>query len=704
MTEQYKANQFLKSSHWTSDLVSTRALDTNSDSIIENYEQFYATEMDIINRVNNTKLRIKKDLNYMANYPLNPDSDITDHRPFLPGLYADTPTGYKNSAESLYQPDKSAGIDSKGLVSGALSMAGIGGVMNIFNQDISQNLGAYYSMSNELPGLDDNGKPAFYISKENSILTGDYCLSKTDIERTTILVPDVSLIQKGDLLVNYMADNELHLGVIVDFPWAKDSDKKPGYGEDLGTIWDEIYVVSVRKGFQTVVLGTWGNGGNIFSGFSENPETYQIRRLVKQQSANLSRGAKKEDWDVTGFIPKRIYTNYPAPNTYPIGHARTNVYYPYVENLTPQGAYDTLNNVNHDVEYHRARIGVLDRIRNGAFSYEKKQNKTDSENEKWGPVSENLFYWDYLPPTSFENKWAQSPFGPDEKMDVVGITGWRDLGWRKFEGYKDAIHPEKDIEAQLIDYHTAIDITYPNSSESFLHPLYAPEDGIFYIFGNENSTILQVNKEENDEADKLLMNDYRDSSAGFITVFISNKKNTQDTTKSRVYLFTHCGPPHAGQNTVYDPPKPDADFASTLQLFKDRFESEYPGVPYPDSYDKAIPVKTGQWIGLLGQRGAAISVHSHLEVFEYFEKDEAFLDSWNPKKKDAQGNWIPDGIQFNAFGKWKRINPLTLFRKKDYNSIPDYHDNVQNLRDLSDFSQEEMDKVFRTWDNRIDKE
>ena len=41
--------------------------------------------------------------------------------------------------------------------------------------------------------------------------------------------------------------------------------------------WNDVVVVSVRRGFRMVTLGTWGNPAGSFGGFTAEPEAYHIR-------------------------------------------------------------------------------------------------------------------------------------------------------------------------------------------------------------------------------------------------------------------------------------------------------------------------------------------------------------------------------------------------------------------------------------------
>jgi hypothetical protein len=78
---------------------------------------------------------------------------------------------------------------------------------------------------------------------------------------------------------------------------------------------------------------------------------------------------------------------------------------------------------------------------------------------------------------------------------------------------------------------------------------------------------------------------------------------------------------------------------------KDEFSKHYTNIAFPevvadsDPSGKAIPVKAGDWIGLMSSRGVGTGKHVHLEVFEWF-----------PEKRDAPG------VKY-----WERINPRTVF-------------------------------------------
>jgi len=161
-------------------------------------------------------------------------------KPFLPGLIAPNRDGYVANLSSLYQPDKMAGVDSTGLLMGALAMAGKQNILDAFNRKKVLNAIDYYAMKNSnLPsgrtsiplGLDIYGKPEFYAANSHQMLTGMYRFTRADLERCTVIVPDLSLIQQGDLLVNFDVEGEVHLGIVVGLTWAS----PPNYGENIRT-------------------------------------------------------------------------------------------------------------------------------------------------------------------------------------------------------------------------------------------------------------------------------------------------------------------------------------------------------------------------------------------------------------------------------------------------------------------------------------
>jgi hypothetical protein len=159
-------------------------------------------------------------------------------------------------------------------------------------------------------GLDETGLPCYYtVGGAESFLSGGYRFTKSDLERMSVLIPDVSLIRPGDLLVRQAvsetrsygdaadsaANGEPHVGIVVALDW----ETAPGYGCGGNPVpWmQRVYVVSVRRGFRMASLGRWANPEGMFGGFTTCPEAYQIRRLVKRVTTSTAPD-KADAWEL----------------------------------------------------------------------------------------------------------------------------------------------------------------------------------------------------------------------------------------------------------------------------------------------------------------------------------------------------------------------------------------------------------------------
>ncbi|MBN2536638.1 MAG: discoidin domain-containing protein, partial [Spirochaetales bacterium] len=305
----------------------TLAIDSNN---ILNYEFSYVNEAHILNEFIKSiyfdENKIYKDFTIdigkdLAKLP-KIDNDII--KPYLPGVYLTSKKGYYDTEDSPIHIDKVAGVDSIGMVSGILSMLDINtypegnpdkGIVNLFNKDMGDEIDTYYKMqAANKKGLDANGKPAFYIynkNKDGSYLQGEYRLKISDIEKCTVIVPEIKKVQEGDLLVKYDEKGEPHIGIVVAKLWE---DTTPSTVEEM---MNNILVLSIRKGFRMALLGTWGNGSNMFGGFTETPELYHIRRFVTMKKYTDTY-VDDEDWEVVKqyvdtldcdiFLPPDPYT------------------------------------------------------------------------------------------------------------------------------------------------------------------------------------------------------------------------------------------------------------------------------------------------------------------------------------------------------------------------------------------------------------
>ena len=124
---------------------------------------------------------------YGANYPdaidSMPEYDSGDKsgdkiKSFLPGLYMNTNKGYAGGGNSLYTPDKTAGVDAAGLLLGSLAMSETPlTILNALNENVTEELDGYYKMEGKVPDLDEKGLPAYYVAGNvKSYLEGNYRL------------------------------------------------------------------------------------------------------------------------------------------------------------------------------------------------------------------------------------------------------------------------------------------------------------------------------------------------------------------------------------------------------------------------------------------------------------------------------------------------------------------------------------------------
>lgn len=256
------------------------------------YKNGYIDEIDIFKTALNDLLRLDSDFTYMdynmSELPKNSEGMVI--KPFLPGLYLNTEKGYAETHESPYYPDKTAGVDSIGMLMGIVSMneSIIRDIklMSIFNTDVGEEVNKYYHMDSTIPGVDTKKKPIFYANEVNSIVKGNYRFTKSDFEKSTIIVPDFEEVRAGDLVINLDVDKEPHIGIIVLIG-------TPEQGEDPR---NKIYVVSIRRGFRMTLLGTWGNPNGMFGGFTTEPDKYHVRRLLKLNGSQ-NKYDEEQKWD-----------------------------------------------------------------------------------------------------------------------------------------------------------------------------------------------------------------------------------------------------------------------------------------------------------------------------------------------------------------------------------------------------------------------
>jgi hypothetical protein len=226
-----------------------------------------------------------------------------DPKPFWPGADQGSDYSYLGAA----------GVGNHELILGSLSMTGLrNALLGADNSSLALNMGWYASMLGDyydlpLPDpvpqyLDGDGLPIFPNTQTQNTAE-PLGLSRADIERSTVIVPEVAAIQPGDLLVRYphaqleATAPEPELAMVVGLGW--EGGAGPAAGADIRDWWDQIYVVTATPITRTVVLGTWGNGENVLSSVTSSPGEYHVRRLLVGSTPPYGPGSTDVDqWDL----------------------------------------------------------------------------------------------------------------------------------------------------------------------------------------------------------------------------------------------------------------------------------------------------------------------------------------------------------------------------------------------------------------------
>ena len=248
-------------------------------------------------------------------------------KPFLPGgAWRYLKSGMENQQPGPFNTDKIAGVDSVGLLSGSLAMAGYSveterlaeRVKSLDDEAPADKLQAYYhmqkpgSLQTPIAGLDYNGKPIFYAlpGSSRSLLSGGYRFRRTDLERATVLVPDVADMRAGDLLIGDNLEEGFRLGIVVGF--LEDPPTQVGTNPDQ--FMTKVLVLSVDRDARRVYLSRWAGGK-----FSATPKAFQVRRLLRLKPSEGSVGAGYSDdsWELVDTATTKLSVSiaYEAENT-----------------------------------------------------------------------------------------------------------------------------------------------------------------------------------------------------------------------------------------------------------------------------------------------------------------------------------------------------------------------------------------------------
>ncbi len=584
----------------------------------------------------------KNGISYESGYAGRDDLPAeSPFKPFRPGYYLNNGVG--GYEEGKLSPEQSAGINSVGLLQGVLSINDTGEFVGANGKNLLEQLNAYFGMSTaRAPGLDIDKTPVFNADENNSY-NRIKRITAADIERSTIIVPDIRDIARGDLLVRYEDDGNVVAGVVVGFL----TEARPDSISHPKDWWENVLVVSTRPGFQSVVLGTWGNSGNIFGGFTENPEDYVIRRVVMRGDDDHETTMKTDPNECI----ESIY------------HQRSSSYVAEAKAYWDGGVLTGTSDLTMYQEL----------ITKGEAMYKE------------------------LPPTSYDtNILVQSIFdanpadGIMNKMLPTSYSGWRDRG----------------IGALI--YHRAVDFVPENNpggniGAETVVDMKAPEDGRYWVVdlgfdieNNGKNLYIQIDNEN-----FLILNQFSERIYGDLGILVTNPHNPQ---KGRIYLFAHMYYDAAGSEggiKAYYQNNPTVHF-------KDINDNEIQELPI--SWDTGGYVSAGDWIGRMAGN-PTYGPHVHLEVFEYYPELEPIkLQNWtnikNALNKQTDLNYEEEDLE--PFVKWQRVDARTIFKPELLIPYPDA-DGAQaviaTLNGLSDtlwgnfknFKVQRIGTLFKEW-------
>jgi len=159
-------------------------------------------------------------------------------------------------------PPVGVGVDGMGLVTGAIAMT---------------------SYANAVEAL-DSGYPALSLGgyyRSGTKPSGVARFTRSDLEKISIVVPDLSSIQVGDLVVHYgegegKYGDGLEVGVVVAAPALG----RPVPGQDPSSYLKTVVVVGASEEQRQVSLSTWLSNGQSL-GLSNGTGNFHLRRLLR---------------------------------------------------------------------------------------------------------------------------------------------------------------------------------------------------------------------------------------------------------------------------------------------------------------------------------------------------------------------------------------------------------------------------------------
>ncbi|MDR2784658.1 MAG: hypothetical protein LBB83_01965 [Treponema sp.] len=154
-----------------------------------------------------------------------------------------------------------AGVDSMGILKGSLAMA-------------PESDGVLWPVFGEISGA-------------------------SDLEQNSVILPDLSLVRPGDLVVRYREESrdnwQAEIGIVAGF--RRGTSPVPVTGGDQRAAMENILLITAREGYGQVRLVPW-------SSFASGEDGFHLRRLLVRRGENTVPSSRRvETWDLLDPLP-----------------------------------------------------------------------------------------------------------------------------------------------------------------------------------------------------------------------------------------------------------------------------------------------------------------------------------------------------------------------------------------------------------------